>query len=1211
MLKKLQENAQETITAFAASPTSGTLVTCSRNLLMRVWDVGTGECKRSWKAHRLPILCASFEPSGTLVATGGSDRTVFVWDVDGGYATHSFKGHDALVTVVAFLPHPHSVQRLASGAENGSVRIWDLLTQSCVAVLSEHYSSVTSIGFSPDPHGYTMLTAGRDSMINLWDTRDFDAQPAATSSGGVPAKKAEVRAQVTTHEAVESLVVLPASAGAPTASNSGGSSSSASSASASGSDFFWFTAGEKGVLRKWRLQVLPGKDGKPGSRRYIAGAVAARTVPQLRAASSTTVASSVTQGDAAFVPLGDTHVDTPQLTADVCSKALAVSADAVPVTGQFSALLLRRTPAVGGSAASASAPAAPVEAAIDSSSSGDKAASKRKRPADVLTDSTAAAAASASSSFEVVAVTRDQVLTLLTAGALGHVKTIVANSDEVVDLHYLPPPLPVPSDAPVPGLALHPIHSKQLVAVATNSEQLRLMDVSDFSSTLCEGHGGIVLSASPSPDGTLVATASKDGTARVWDVATGACIAVCEGHTEAVTGVAWPVKPSAFLHAVPQPLLQGAAQVAAVLGSSSWVATVSKDRTLKVWQLSTLLAQLPSPRPAGWSRAHLRAILAPGAQAPASGSFPFDPLPALRPRTLAAAVAHEKDINAIAVAPNDRLIATASQDKSVKLWTSPDLHPVATLSGHKRGVWGVAFSPTDQLLASASGDRTVRLWSVGRASGYACVRTLEGHDASVLSVRFLPSGTQLVSSGADGLLKLWSTSDGEAVNTFDGHEDKVWALAVRPPGSVAEPKASATAGMDVDEDGSPGASASSSPSQHPLGEILTGGGDAVIAVWRDVTSSEAAHDIAATEEAVAKQQSLFTAMALRDYPGAIGLALELEQPGRAGDIMQELLEQGPRPATAGLSSSALDDKFRREMLDEVDEMAAEEDGRVLASAMASPGVGDGAANNSAGEAALIAILRSRLPPHLLGRLLSYIREWNTQSRHGMLAQRLLHLLLRALPRSKLLAGLAALRDEEGATRMVPGIGAVRVRPPTSAAATSSSGDASKASASSSSSSSSSAAQAELRALIAALLPYSERHGERLDRLQLSAYLADYTLDSMTVVSPEAAGLTPEEAQAMTAGLERPPQPKGGVSAVLVQPGDGSDSDDDSDDDEGADRSALPGGGWGSFAAKAKGGAPRARSGSSASGSAAADSRADQVVASSRKGAKGKAASKRA
>jgi hypothetical protein len=54
-------------------------------------------------------------------------------------------------------------------------------------------------------------------------------------------------------------------------------------------------------------------------------------------------------------------------------------------------------------------------------------------------------------------------------------------------------------------------------------------------------------------------------------------------------------------------------------------------------------------------------------------------------------------VNALAFSPNDALLATGSQDKSIKLWKLPSLVLHATLRGHKRGVWDLAFSPVDQV----------------------------------------------------------------------------------------------------------------------------------------------------------------------------------------------------------------------------------------------------------------------------------------------------------------------------------------------------------------------------------------------------------------------------------------------------------------------------------------------------------------------------------
>ena len=65
---------------------------------------------------------------------------------------------------------------------------------------------------------------------------------------------------------------------------------------------------------------------------------------------------------------------------------------------------------------------------------------------------------------------------------------------------------------------------------------------------------------------------------------------------------------------------------------------------------------------------------------------------------------------------------------------------VTTLRGHKRGVWAAQFSPVDQAVATASGDKTLRLWALADGT---CLKTFEGHTASVLRLNFLSAGSQV------------------------------------------------------------------------------------------------------------------------------------------------------------------------------------------------------------------------------------------------------------------------------------------------------------------------------------------------------------------------------------------------------------------------------------------------------------------------------------
>ena len=93
-----------------------------------------------------------------------------------------------------------------------------------------------------------------------------------------------------------------------------------------------------------------------------------------------------------------------------------------------------------------------------------------------------------------------------------------------------------------------------------------------------------------------------------------------------------------------------------------------------------------------------------------------------------------------------------------------------TFVGHSGSVRSVAFSPNGHVLASGSDDRTIKLWDTrtGRQ-----IRTMKGHRGAVLGVDFSTDGQQLVSCSADRTIKLWNLSAGSA-GTFIMSTNRVY-----------------------------------------------------------------------------------------------------------------------------------------------------------------------------------------------------------------------------------------------------------------------------------------------------------------------------------------------------------------------------------------------------------------------------------------------------
>ena len=235
-----------------------------------------------------------------------------------------------------------------------------------------------------------------------------------------------------------------------------------------------------------------------------------------------------------------------------------------------------------------------------------------------------------------------------------------------------------------------------------------------------------------SGDGRLLATAGWDGSAKLWDVQTGHLIRTLSGHKNGTRSVSFSP-------------------------DNKLLATGGSDRAVRIWEVATGKEYREFP---GRSLEFASMIMA--LQKIVMKPFPLAPY-------------HEDAVNSVAFSPNGLFLATASDDRTTKLW---DLRKekgqvLLNLSGHANNITGVVFSPDGARLATSSGDMTAKIWDA--VSGRELM-TLAGHSSSVQGLAFSPDQQSLVTASDDGTAKVWDASP--------GHTDQVYSLAFSPNGKM-------------------------------------------------------------------------------------------------------------------------------------------------------------------------------------------------------------------------------------------------------------------------------------------------------------------------------------------------------------------------------------------------------------------------------------------
>ncbi|OIW35390.1 WD40 repeat-like protein [Coniochaeta ligniaria NRRL 30616] len=266
------------------------------------------------------------------------------------------------------------------------------------------------------------------------------------------------------------------------------------------------------------------------------------------------------------------------------------------------------------------------------------------------------------------------------------------------------------------------------------------------------GHGAAVSQVRISPDGRWLASASADGTAKIWDAETGEHMDTLVGHMAGVSCLAW-----------------------APDGDS--LATGGDDKAIRLWDRVTASPAHAVGEGAGRGEdsgyGTMRRRVNGGILRPGTGAGSGKGARGTR-NGRGPLLGHHNYVYCLAFSPKGNILASGSYDEAVFLWDVRAGRLMRSLPAHSDPVSGIGFSRDGTLVASCSTDGLIRIWDTSTGQ---CLRTLVHEDnPAVTNVCFSPNGRFVLAFNLDNSIRMWDYVSGSVKKTYQGHKNSGFSI---------------------------------------------------------------------------------------------------------------------------------------------------------------------------------------------------------------------------------------------------------------------------------------------------------------------------------------------------------------------------------------------------------------------------------------------------